>query len=396
MLLRAGLLSHFSTIALASVSLALSAGSISAADLGSPCCADLEDRIAELEAATSRGGDRKMSLTISGQVSRVIMHWDDGKSSQTYYGLDNGNYNSRFGFRGEATIAPSVKTGFEIQIRQSAGGTSAKASQLDEDGKAPSFVPNVNIAGCPDCGVPSFNAHNVDAYFADARSVKWWIEHAEIGRLTVGRSDGASVWGTINLTGQLWPGASPSFILLNGGFFIRGPKGEYYSMVWGNIGDPAVAYGRTELVRYDTPSWKGFIYSASIAEAGDYWGTMLRYASEHGGVRIAGQVGYERATDVATLGVVDPANAAYTGRPPNITAWGFALSALHIPTGLFVQGHYNAVDYGGQIIGAASGYWGEVTQHKKPVDQWLIQSGVSTNWFNYGKTSSLWRVRCGQ
>ena len=38
-------------------------------------------------------------------------------------------------------------------------------------------------------------------------------------------------------------------------------------------------------VRYDSPSYHGFIYSASINEAGDYWGSMLRYANEFNGFR---------------------------------------------------------------------------------------------------------------
>ena len=46
--------------------------SAKAADLGGDCCADLEERVAELEATTARKGNRKMSLTISGQVNRSI------------------------------------------------------------------------------------------------------------------------------------------------------------------------------------------------------------------------------------------------------------------------------------------------------------------------------------
>ena len=55
----------------AALGLALGAGSARAADLGGNCCADLEERVAELEATTARKGNRKMSLTITGQVNRV-------------------------------------------------------------------------------------------------------------------------------------------------------------------------------------------------------------------------------------------------------------------------------------------------------------------------------------
>jgi hypothetical protein len=50
----------------------------SAADLGGDCCADLEERIAELEATTVRKGNRKVSLTVYGQVNQAVMFWDDG------------------------------------------------------------------------------------------------------------------------------------------------------------------------------------------------------------------------------------------------------------------------------------------------------------------------------
>src|SRR6202162_4782068 len=75
--------------------------SAQAADLGGDCCADLEERVAELEATTARKGNRKMSLTINGQVNRVIVWFDDGKTSKAYFGLDNRNSSTRLDFTGE-------------------------------------------------------------------------------------------------------------------------------------------------------------------------------------------------------------------------------------------------------------------------------------------------------
>ena len=214
----------------------------------------------------------------------------------------------------------------------------------------------------------------------------WWIEHKDVGRLTVGRYESAGVVQTIDL-GGIGMVASSSFILLNGGFFIRGPTGQYYAMTWANIGDPAANQGRTELVRYDSPTWHGFIYTASIGEAGDYWGTMLRYANEFNGVRVAAGIGYERSRIARRRRRSTRRRAFWSVRMPDIQAWGGALSVMHVPTGLFVQGHYMAADYNapGHV---ANGYWGSAGgPTKKDATQWLIQAGISKNWFGIGNTA---------
>src|SRR6266436_7678392 len=100
----------------AALGLFVGISSSQAADLGGNCCADLEERIAELEATTARKGNRKMSLTITGQVHRTVIWYDDGKASTTYYGLDSTNSSSRFTFNGNARVTPKVTMGFEIMI----------------------------------------------------------------------------------------------------------------------------------------------------------------------------------------------------------------------------------------------------------------------------------------
>ncbi|SDP51807.1 hypothetical protein SAMN04488061_3266, partial [Filomicrobium insigne] len=75
----------------------------SAADLGGDCCADLEERVAELEATTARKGNRKVSLEVYGQVTTAVMWWDDGFEDNVYV-VDPQTSNTRFGFRGKAAI----------------------------------------------------------------------------------------------------------------------------------------------------------------------------------------------------------------------------------------------------------------------------------------------------
>ena len=78
---------------------------VKAADLGGDCCADLEERVAELEATTVRKGNKKVSVTLYGQVNHAALFWDDGAEKNTYV-VDNNYESSRFGFKGNA------KTGF--------------------------------------------------------------------------------------------------------------------------------------------------------------------------------------------------------------------------------------------------------------------------------------------
>ncbi len=356
--------------------------SAKAADLGGDCCADLEERVAELEATTARKGNRKMSLTVTGQVDRLVMWWDDGHTSRAYYGLDNINASSRFVFLGSARINPSVQMGFEIMLEQSSSspGSSLATNQLDEDGKRAGTNPLGNFV--------SGNApqSNSDSYFGAARRVAWWIEHKDLGRITVGRYESAGAVTTIDL-GGIFMVASSSFLLLNGGFFLRSSAGQWYNMTWGNVTDPAANQGRTELVRYDSPTYMGFIYSASIAEAGDYWGQMLRYAGEFSGFRIAAGIGMEHVTDRNTPVTVDPTAAFYVGPAPNQTFYGAAASVMHVPTGLFVQGHYMTGDYNDPNH-VASGYWGSAGGATK-LDwaHWLVQAGIAKNWFGIGNTA---------
>src|SRR5262245_65712058 len=86
-----------------------------AADLkGGGCCADLEERVAELEATTARKGNRVVSLQVYGQVNKALLVFDDGVDSDAFI-VDNDASGSRFGFTGKATIKPGWTAGFLME-----------------------------------------------------------------------------------------------------------------------------------------------------------------------------------------------------------------------------------------------------------------------------------------
>jgi hypothetical protein len=91
------------------------AAPLNAADLGGNCCADLEERIATLEATVAKKGTRKVSLQIYGEVNKAFVWLNDGSSTEQRV-IDNSVQGSRFGFRGEGVIRPDFKAGFVIEI----------------------------------------------------------------------------------------------------------------------------------------------------------------------------------------------------------------------------------------------------------------------------------------
>jgi hypothetical protein len=316
--------------------LLLSTVSVQAADLGGNCCADLEERVAELEATTARKGNRRMSLTVSGQVTRSILYWNDGDDSDVYAGLDNHNQSTRFVFSGEARISPNVKAGFEFMTEWSA---QARTSQVDQN--------NVDI---------NTGATGTDGTL-NVRTANWWLEDKTLGRVTVGRLNVGGPVGTIDL-GGISTVAHFSPGLVGGSFFING-----VDRLSGLVG-PTYGGDRIEGIRYDTANFGGFVGQATWGED-DLWSASIRYAGEFGGIRVAAGIGYMEQD-----GRVNPVQLD-TG-PRNIdNEWSGSVAVLHTATGLFAQGHYAESEF----------FNGEDAKF------WMVQGGITKNWFGLGNTS---------
>ncbi len=123
-----------SILCAAALMAAASSFSAQAADLGGNCCADLEERIAELEATTVRKGNRKVSLTLSGQVSQSLMCWDDGAEANTYQVVSNFGNPSYFAFAGEADDRPGLDGRLQHALWYVDQVFSGNIGQLSDDG----------------------------------------------------------------------------------------------------------------------------------------------------------------------------------------------------------------------------------------------------------------------
>jgi predicted porin len=318
--------------------LLLMTASAQAADLGGDCCADLEERVAELEATTVRKGNRRMSLTVSGQVNRSILYWDDGDDSDVYAGLDNVNTSSRFIFSGSARINPNLQAGFEIMTEWNLGARTSSVDQLSPDGSGTGF-------SAADGGL-------------GVRRAFWWLEDKNLGRISVGRHNAGGPVSIIDLGGiGTVAGHAPADV--GGGFLVAG------TTRLSGVVNPSYGSDRLEGIRYDSPTIGGFVLQGFWGED-DIWAVSLRYAGEFGGFRVAAGIGYEDQ-DPSSTQVIQLDNGAR-----NIDdEWAASLAFLHIGTGLFVQGEYAQSEF----LNGTDGTF------------WLVQAGISKNWFGPGNTS---------
>jgi len=96
----------------AALGVALFASGAFAADLGGTCCSDLESRVAELEATVARKGNTKVTLEVTGQVSKSIL-WVDGQDAIIG---DNAMSPSRFAFTGRARAMDGLIVGYTMEV----------------------------------------------------------------------------------------------------------------------------------------------------------------------------------------------------------------------------------------------------------------------------------------
>ncbi len=356
-----GLMKTTSRFAIAAVATALMGSSAFAADLGGNCCADLEERIAELEATTVRKGTRKVSLTISGFVSHHVMWWDDGHQSDMYI-ADGGNYGSRWRFLGTAKINADLTAGFLYEFQNNVNGLQGVNQTNGGDD-----LGNTGTAGA---GIG----------FSVLRDSTVWLRHARLGMVKVGHGSTATDnLVLIDLAGMT--GAStPDVSLYNGAMIVRQsvPGGPTAGFTWNQaiVGGESWDTTRRNHVLYETPTLAGFTLQAAVAED-NYWDVALRYAGEHHGLRIAAGIGYQVNSEFnGAAGALNNCTASCTREEEQIKG---ALSVLHVNSGLFFTGSAGKREFSRAANDLSSAPSTELSY-------WHIAGGVSKNFFGIGKT----------
>ena len=325
-----------------------------AADLGGNCCADLEERIAELEATTARKGNRKVSLTVSGWVGQQVMFWDDGQESNVYVHDLGTTLGSHVKFTGQATIVPGWSAGYVLHL-EAMGSDSLTQNQFVVDG--PSVLTGTSN------GVGTLQSF-------------WFIKSDEWGKVSVGKQSQASDNTAILVdgSGSLVPANWVSFDVNS--FFVRNSNtGTLSGLQWGGAG--GCVWGDcnglpTNSVRYDSPTFGGFSVSASWGED-DFWDVAARYAGEVHDFKVSIAGAFSHVSDFSNFGV--PVSVSVnTAQPAGSDYFQLGAYAEHVPTGLFVYGAYGHLDQNIANVDANNTYYikGGIRQHWNPLGHTVL------------------------
>lgn len=345
--------------------LAVTSGVGQAADLGGDCCADLEERIAELEATTARKGNRKVSLEIYGQVNEEVLWWDDGFESNAGV-YTNDNSRTRIGFRGKAKINDDWEAGYRIEI----GIRSQNSKRFNQD----------------DPGADASGTGGVSENGLDLRDSHWYLKSKTLGTVSVGRQATATDAITeINQTQTADFSKYSDIEDTGGGLFLRRADGALSNLQWrrliGEGGDqPGEGERRFDAVKYVSPEFAGFALSAAWGED-DFWDIALRYKNEFGGFSIAAGIGYGEITSGSQTQTTAGSRTLIDAQQ-----FGGSISVLHKDTGLFVQAGAGQKQDDGLADVAA--YQGAGAANLDDEDSfWAIQAGIEKKWWSLGKTT---------
>jgi hypothetical protein len=373
---------------------AMSAHPAKAADLGGDCCADLEERVAELEATTVRKGNKKVSVTLSGWVVKYGAFWDDGKENNFYVGDKHTTLSSHFTISGQATIAPGWTGGYNLTVEVRGGNAVGDDNQFNEN---------------------STNGVSLDILGNTSALLSYmWIKSDKYGTVNWGELSQATdnVALLPDLSGTI---IESNAVLFDGqAFFIR-PKGAKNAndmtsdFTWGSVvnclsaggGIGADCNGYPENgVRYDSPTFSGFSVSGGVYED-KVKDIAVKYAADWNSIKFAAAFGFSNVTDEGCTGnscgnlvLQGGGGQPFQGFRRDADVWQVGASVMHVPSGLWAYGLWQQEDNNGtqwQNLNFGNptnpnGSFNFSNSAANQTDVWFAKAGIKRTWTPLGAT----------
>ena len=325
-----------------------------AADLGGDCCADLEERVAELEATTVRKGNRKVSLTITGRVAATMTYWTESStgprtdidafdhSSDLYFGDRSGN-GPQIILKGDAKVSSDLTAGYYLEL----GVTALNGGTHSVPGLGSGNTQISHEANDPLTGVKSANTY----VFLTSKS---------LGTLQLGKIDSAGDQFNVNFNGSYVNGLTTGRATRT--FLLRDASGAFTGRVYGSYLKTLEQDGENGL-RYISNSFGGLSFNASV-HGDDKWGVGANFAQTFGTFSVGLGAGYGEDSRVDGAGDF---NGKFTGLSAGIKESN---------SGLFLQGAWTKQDLNTPATAAFT----------DPTN-WNVQGGWAKNVSGLGATT---------
>jgi hypothetical protein len=321
---------------------------------------ELDERIALLEQSLVRTEGKPVSLSIFGQVNKMLMWWNDGEMEDVYV-VDNTTSGTRIGFVGEGRISRSLKAGFNNEYRFN-GNRSIRVSQIDPSGTEDQPI--------------------------EVRYQELWLKHNLLGQVTWGHA-GTATDDTISANLGGTSGVASSDIAFIGGAMRIRRRDRPYEEIIGTdstIGTTLRGFARDletprkDGIRWDSDRYRGFMVSAFWG-GDDFWDVSMAFARSWTDWRVRFRAGYLQDTD-------SEGEAAKT----LISEIKSSAAVLHNPTGLFLNAALVHREFEGDSSRVSSQQFtrGSVTvpgENFADLDYAYFQGGIRRQWSSLGETS---------
>lgn len=258
------------------------------------------------------------TLTSYGQINEAWLNYDDGQEQRDFAPVDNANSSNRLGMLIENKIDDGSSVNFRAELQY-----------------MPRPSNQVNFAD------PNVNDYELEK--TDIRHFEFWYKNETFGNFWAGQGNMASdTISEIDLSGTKVTAYS-NLHDVAGAFFFRQTNGVLSNIQIKNT-YRNLDGSRRMRVRYDTPTFAGFTFSAAYGQDvlvddddNDYYDAALRWNFANDAVKVESGVGYNW--------VEAPSGGDST------QFFSGSASALHLPTGL------NATIAGGSRVDDDGDFW---------------------------------------
>jgi len=219
-----------------------------------------------------RLGDAGTYVELYGHINKGVLVYDDGRSTNAFFLVDNDNSRTRAGMRFHHQVDPGLTIGFDI-----------------EGEWEPYSTGDVNQLNKGDVDWDKGLLRVAEIYFDTSAGSKFWFGQ---GSMASDRTTEVDLSGT-RVIGYSAAARSA------GGQFYRLDDGMLSNITVGSTFNNLDGVGRKLRIRYDTPSFNGFVLGSSVgrevvtSQNGEtVWDVALKYNSVMADYEVAAAIAY--------------------------------------------------------------------------------------------------------